>query len=567
MATRLHHPSTSSHMGHKLLDSNPLETYCSTSFVGDLSYQAPASQIAGMEHTLVTGRKTWKTSKGKNEAVWPAYIEAALFDGEPDLALEKYRPASSGDPKLLRRFPKRNRFISDHIRKVTGKERTPKQVGSRLQQLRDTCQEEKVLKLLSRREFPPDIKTTFTPDRSRSPSSGPGLSPSSTSTSTSPTSSPFVTEFTDAYNRGLDLSSPISHFADRQASDGNPPIVVVDFISRPRKVPHPVLPPHRPDPVYLLEFELPSNGPYPYIRPEHRSIRLTHSGCLSSLAPSVKVLSPTPLPAGARSLFCVFLDDTLQCNEAAELELLPGLSVNGSAQYCARLVPQYWATLCQQPDLSRYTITQDIMLASIDAGQTMQEAVLSTVSYKLRPSAVKLEYPMDYQVPNAQHVGSLYAPRPLLLDTANTLLSTPAAAQQPDNVWYDHCGPTMHQPPPQAPSYDFLSVDEAEALKPLDDLSYLSYNWCKILVAQTDVTSPAYGHYILTISKYYYYNHVQLYGFKKAVFPRTLALSGFSGKELIFEGNLSDSVMEIVYHEYGQIRARGVGISETLFKL
>ena len=140
----------------RTVDGNPLEIYCSTSFVGDLSYQAPASQIAGMAHTLVTGRKTWKTSKGKNEAVWPAHIEAALFDGKSNfqlhnfvtdhvipIALEKYRPASSGDPKLLRRFPKRNRFISDHIKKVTGKDRTPKQVGSRLQQLRDTCQEEK----------------------------------------------------------------------------------------------------------------------------------------------------------------------------------------------------------------------------------------------------------------------------------------------------------------------------------------------------------------------------------------------------------------------------------------
>lgn len=68
-------------------DGNPLEIYCSTSFVGDLSYQAPASQIAGMAHTLVTGRKTWKTSKGKNEAVWPAHIEAALFDGKINLPL------------------------------------------------------------------------------------------------------------------------------------------------------------------------------------------------------------------------------------------------------------------------------------------------------------------------------------------------------------------------------------------------------------------------------------------------------------------------------------------------
>ena len=34
----------------------------------------------------------------------------------------------------------RNKFISDYIYQVTGKHRTPKQVGSCLQQLRDTCE-------------------------------------------------------------------------------------------------------------------------------------------------------------------------------------------------------------------------------------------------------------------------------------------------------------------------------------------------------------------------------------------------------------------------------------------
>jgi hypothetical protein len=37
----------------------------------------------------------------------------------------------------------RNRFISDYIFETTGKRRTPKQVGSRLQQLRDTCKKDK----------------------------------------------------------------------------------------------------------------------------------------------------------------------------------------------------------------------------------------------------------------------------------------------------------------------------------------------------------------------------------------------------------------------------------------
>jgi len=60
------------------------------------------------------------------------------------LALEKYQAEAIGNKhKTLGRFPLRNRFIADYIREVTGKKRTPKQVGSRLQQLRDTCKEER----------------------------------------------------------------------------------------------------------------------------------------------------------------------------------------------------------------------------------------------------------------------------------------------------------------------------------------------------------------------------------------------------------------------------------------
>jgi transcriptional enhancer factor len=53
--------------------------------------------------------------------------------------LENYQPDDSRETRLLGRFPMRNRFISDWIFEKTGKRRTAKQVGSRLQQLRDTC--------------------------------------------------------------------------------------------------------------------------------------------------------------------------------------------------------------------------------------------------------------------------------------------------------------------------------------------------------------------------------------------------------------------------------------------
>ncbi|KAF7373013.1 TEA domain-containing protein [Mycena sanguinolenta] len=43
----------------------------------------------------------------------------------------------------------RNCFIAEYIFRTTGKRRSAKQVGSRLQQIRDSCRDEKLLRLLS----------------------------------------------------------------------------------------------------------------------------------------------------------------------------------------------------------------------------------------------------------------------------------------------------------------------------------------------------------------------------------------------------------------------------------
>jgi TEA/ATTS domain len=141
--------------------ANPssLSDFVRMSAVDDLSYPlACDDRTRDAVNTIVSGRKSWKTLKGKGEAVWPPYLEAALIEGAPPPlsspplltlayplapsllpALDKYRPETSRSTRSLSRFPNRNRFISDYIYHVTGKRRTAKQVGSRLQQLRDTC--------------------------------------------------------------------------------------------------------------------------------------------------------------------------------------------------------------------------------------------------------------------------------------------------------------------------------------------------------------------------------------------------------------------------------------------
>ncbi|KAJ6540840.1 hypothetical protein DFH09DRAFT_1041730, partial [Mycena vulgaris] len=65
--------------------------------------------------------------------------------------LEKYQPDETREAGILPvgRFPRRNRFISDYIFEKTGKRRSAKQVGNRLQQLRESCGGKKLLRRLA----------------------------------------------------------------------------------------------------------------------------------------------------------------------------------------------------------------------------------------------------------------------------------------------------------------------------------------------------------------------------------------------------------------------------------
>jgi transcriptional enhancer factor len=61
------------------------------SAVDDLSYPlACDDRTRDAVNTIVSGRKSWKTLKGKGEAVWPPYLEAALIEGTPTLPLSYY---------------------------------------------------------------------------------------------------------------------------------------------------------------------------------------------------------------------------------------------------------------------------------------------------------------------------------------------------------------------------------------------------------------------------------------------------------------------------------------------
>ncbi|KAF5326295.1 hypothetical protein D9611_000670 [Ephemerocybe angulata] len=121
----------------------------SMSTVEDLSYSPSEVQKSrDVAQIKATGRRCWKTLKGKAEAVWGPKLEAVLIDAlEQYQFSDDYKPQRSRDGSL--RFPYRNRFISQFIYERTGKNRTYKQVGSRLQQLRDTCEDSRILALIS----------------------------------------------------------------------------------------------------------------------------------------------------------------------------------------------------------------------------------------------------------------------------------------------------------------------------------------------------------------------------------------------------------------------------------
>ncbi|KAH6913376.1 hypothetical protein BKA70DRAFT_720602 [Coprinopsis sp. MPI-PUGE-AT-0042] len=108
----------------------------------DLSYSPSEGQ---QTRNAATGRRSWKTLKGKPEAIWPPALEGALIEALEEYRRMEARPTTS---KYDVRYPMRNRFVSDYILEKTGKTRTAQQVGSRLQQLRDMCEDSRLSSLL-----------------------------------------------------------------------------------------------------------------------------------------------------------------------------------------------------------------------------------------------------------------------------------------------------------------------------------------------------------------------------------------------------------------------------------
>lgn len=251
-------------------------------------------------------RKSWKTLRG-GETVWPLELEAALLEG-----LENYQPDDSRETRMLGRFPRRNRFISDYIFEKTGKRRSAKQVGSRLQQLRESCGGKKLLHLLSPFRQPAYAESCSSGD----------------SPCTSPTS-PSMGE------RGFPPSSRHT-------------VMYIDII-----------PEGSPDEVYSFGPPLWS-GSGDIVHASDRPRRLR------TINPTVTFMSQTPLAAQSR--FTVYSEERILHTETVPLSPVvePAQQVSGFL-YSTTLVPEYWKVISESPDPTRFIIYQEVVKDDVAA--------------------------------------------------------------------------------------------------------------------------------------------------------------------------------------------------------
>ncbi|KAJ6621464.1 hypothetical protein B0H10DRAFT_1945287 [Mycena sp. CBHHK59/15] len=340
----------------------------------------------------ITGRRLWKKTKEKKEAVWPPLLETALVD-----ALEKYRPQAGSaqrDYRLLRRFPKRNRFISDYIFSATGESRTAKQVGSRLQQMRETCQDERLLNLLSRHEYSPEggsaLESLKAPQATWPVASESRYSPAASSPISSTSDS---TDNTDSSFPGAGISSP-------------PRTVVTIELIPPSPYPSTV-PRHNYDSHY--SHDLPFN--------EALGSNLTYRHHLSMDYPSeIKNNNPVVAFAALRqictsrhySYFRVIIDGICVHSEITELALnLPTTPMHPSIgsepyTYSTKLIPRFWAQLSYTEDFFRCVIEQEIVKAptpfnALPAFPSDHDQSVRSFSYKFQLSTPDL--PVFYPPP------------------------------------------------------------------------------------------------------------------------------------------------------------------------
>ncbi|CDO75157.1 hypothetical protein BN946_scf184590.g14 [Trametes cinnabarina] len=322
------------------------------------SPKAGSSKIVAKK--ILAGRKCYRVSKTSNEVVWPPDLEEALIEG-----LDKYEPAVSKSPRGLSRFPNRNKFIAQYILQKTGQIRTAKQVGSRIQQLRDTAAGKHIMKAYSDRHY-----EMMHPTR-RSPS-----------------------EHNDSYGFGVPAVTLSENGASAHMSSV-PPVAHV-YISVPSTPPSPPNTATWPTSAGQLSLSrytnvhMPHTGLYEFVEPRS----------LQTIDPTVTFASSSP--ANLYSRCNVYLGSNIAhvdgpVKMAVRASDEPGFS--GYLHY-TKLAPGYWDALCGCSDLSPFTIVQEITKEVTDSAQ--KTATVLRVQYQFIQASSGQSRPLSPFMVNAE---------------------------------------------------------------------------------------------------------------------------------------------------------------------
>ncbi|KAG1882335.1 hypothetical protein F4604DRAFT_422405 [Suillus subluteus] len=312
---------------------------------------SPGQSTEDIFRTIFNVRKSWKTLKGNTEPVWPPYLEVTMLKG-----LHEYKPIDSRETQILGRFPMRNRFISEYIYHKTGKYRSSKQIGSRLQQIRDTSEGRELIDSLSR-EFGSSRKF-------------------------SPHNYVFEGESMPPLDY-LSLDSSRSDASSASSSAGS--ISSAEYTAMPSSKKN--NPPDNRTPVYIdilpeassfsssssSRSRVPSSSSYK--PPQGAAASQPSSNTprrMRDIDPTVTFVSPSAVIG--KSSYIMLLDGAPIHSEDTKLECVgpyfTGSSGDGPLLYSTALVPKYWETLCKSPDPTVYTIIQDVYRAPDPATPT-----------------------------------------------------------------------------------------------------------------------------------------------------------------------------------------------------
>ncbi|KAH9485766.1 Conidiophore development regulator abaA [Psilocybe cubensis] len=302
--------------------------------------------------SIVKGRKSWKTLRD-GQVVWPPELEAALIEG-----LENYQPDDSRETRLLGRFPMRNRFISDWIFEKTGKRRTAKQVGSRLQQLRDTCGGKRLLNLLSPNRRPcrtPSLSPEFQHKDGHLVYGPPSLRYESESCSDSTASSP--TTPTEAH---ATLQSLLYRGVEPRIEETPDTIVYIDLLPFDAPIDangsdiDPLKSSWTSSPSQVAEERSWIERGYKVVRASQQPRHIR------DIDPTITLLSQST--TSAHSYFTVYTDEGIAFSEMSVLQPVePRSTAETSHLYSTSLVPGFWSTIAQSSDASQYVIIQRVV--------------------------------------------------------------------------------------------------------------------------------------------------------------------------------------------------------------